>query len=166
MIIFDGYLTGEAKKHFINKMLNNRSKLLVIALLFTVPIWMFLSIKTHTFIEVMIALLSLIVITPIILKFCISKKGKQLITIKKVIVNDGIIEAISDNSTISNNISRIKKVCDYGEYYDIVFPSVYFASVYICQKSLLSKGTLEEFETIFSKKIVRLGKIERQSRDG
>lgn len=166
MIIFDGYLTGESKKHFINKTLNSQSKLTVILLLFTVPIFMFLSIKTGTFIEAMVALFSLIVISPFILKLCTSKKRRQLITIKKVTVNDGKIGAISDDSTISNNINRVKEVRDYGEYYDIVFPSVYFASVYICQKNLLSKGTLEEFETIFSKKIVRLGKIERQSGDG
>ena len=155
MIIFDGYLTGESKKYFINKMLNRGSFVIVISLLFTIPIWAFLSNITGTFIEVMITLLSLIALSPLVFRICVSKKERQRINLKKVIINNERIKAISDKSNISNSISEVKEVRDFGEYYDIVFPARRFTSVYVCQKNLLSKGSIEKFESVFSGKIVR-----------
>ncbi len=155
MIIFDGYLSGEAKKHFINKMLNKGSLAIVIILLLTIPIWAFLSSAVGAFIEVMITLLSLIVLSPLVFRVCVSKKEKQRINLKKVIINEELVNAISDKSIICNSISEVKEVRDFGEYYDVVFPAKRFTSVYICQKNLLSKGTIEEFESVFSGKIVR-----------
>ena len=52
-------------------------------------------------------------------------------------------------------IDSVKRVVDYGEWYDFVF---YYSDrdlYFVCQKSLLTKGTLEEFEALFEGKIVR-----------
>lgn len=53
----------------------------------------------------------------------------------------------------------IKQIIDYGEFYQI---KLYFVAhigfefnIFICQKDLLTKGTLEEFEKMFDDKIVR-----------
>ena len=48
---------------------------------------------------------------------------------------------------------QIKKVIDYGDYYLIVLPKYLPILDVICQKSLLVKGSLEEFETLFQNKI-------------
>ena len=156
MIVFDGYLTGNARKYFVNKYLNNMSKILVLLFLITIPIWLFLSLETNTVVYVMPAILGYTLLSPIIFRICVSKKERQRNTIKKVIIKNGEIKAVSDKSRINSDISKVKKVCDYGEYYDIVFPAIYFTSIYVCQKDLLSKGSIEEFENIFSGKIVRM----------
>ena len=45
MIVFDGYLTGESKKFFINKYLNNGGKFIAVLLSLTIPIWLYLSLQ-------------------------------------------------------------------------------------------------------------------------
>ena len=136
-------------------MLKKGSIVIVISLFFTVPIWMLLSIITGTYIEVMVTLFSLIGLSPIIFRLCVSKKEKQRMNLKKVIIYEGFINAMSDKTNISNSISKVKEVRDCGEYYDIVFPTKYFTSVYICQKNLLTKGSILEFEEIFKDKLIR-----------
>ena len=44
----------------------------------------------------------------------------------------------------------IKSVYDYGEYYHF-----WQGDMFLCQKSLLVQGTLEEFEKLFDGKIIR-----------
>lgn len=56
-------------------------------------------------------------------------------------------------------VSGIKQIEDYGEFYQIkLYVASYVGSdlnIFICQKDLLAKGTLEEFEKMFKNKIVR-----------
>ena len=50
----------------------------------------------------------------------------------------------------------IKGVRDFGEYYVLIFRvSGNFLQI-ICQKDLLTNGTIEQFEELFDGKIVRM----------
>ena len=71
-------------------------------------------------------------------------------------LKDNVIKGITDEMTVHNNISNVIEVRDFEDYYEIVFPAIYIFSVYICQKNLLIKGTLEDFEALFEDKIVRV----------
>lgn len=53
------------------------------------------------------------------------------------------------------SIFDVIKVFDHGEWYVISFKSRPVIIDYICQKNLLIKGTIEEFEKLFEGKIVR-----------
>ena len=54
------------------------------------------------------------------------------------------------------DINKIKQVVDYGEFYYVVFyMGMLFVIGAMCQKNLLTKGTLEEFEAKFVDKLVR-----------
>ena len=55
-------------------------------------------------------------------------------------------------------ISDVSKVEDWGEFYYIVFPSPKKDTSFIFQKDLITQGTIEEFESIFEGKIVRIKK--------
>ena len=55
----------------------------------------------------------------------------------------------------TKNLSNVKKVVDMGEWYKIYFYFPYKSNLFICQKDLLVKGTIEEFEELFSDKIIR-----------
>ena len=53
-------------------------------------------------------------------------------------------------------LSAVKKVVDVGDWYHFIGFEVKGKGLYcVCQKDLLTKGTLEEFEELFADKIVR-----------
>ena len=156
MIVFDGYMSGDAKTTCIKSKLHNGSKLPVIFLLFSVPIWAFLAYKTDTLLPVMCSLFIMIILSPFVFRLLISKKSQEHMNLKKVVIKDNVIKGITDEMTVHNNISNVIEVRDFEDYYEIVFPAIYIFSVYICQKNLLIKGTLEDFEALFEDKIVRV----------
>ena len=49
----------------------------------------------------------------------------------------------------------IKGVRDFGEYYVLIFRDLGDFSQIICQKDLLTNGTIEQFEELFDGKLVR-----------
>ena len=55
----------------------------------------------------------------------------------------------------NNPIGEIETVVDYGEWYQIYFNIGFRNNYMICQKDLIVKGTLEEYEKLFGDKIVR-----------
>lgn len=75
----------------------------------------------------------------------------------RIEITDGII--IKDGNGESNHAEReicfVKKVVDEGDWYNIIFYFPHKLSCCICQKNLLVKGTIEEFEEFFEGKIVR-----------
>ena len=48
----------------------------------------------------------------------------------------------------------VKKVFDRGEWYDIIFKYGNMSNSWVCQKDLIKKGTIDEFEKIFKNKII------------
>ena len=57
---------------------------------------------------------------------------------------------VSDNIRVRKPIGKIRKVSDKGEYYLLHYALI---DSFICEKSLLANGTLEEFESLFAGKI-------------
>ena len=129
--------------------------------LFTIPIWAFLSLKVDAFFEVMLTLVLITIFSPFFFRICVSKKARKRSIPKKVIINEGVIISVSDKTTISKNITQVREVRDYGQFYHVVLPKIYIDAVFVCQKDLISKGTLEEFEFLFKDMI-----INKQSGDG
>ena len=82
-------------------------------------------------------------------------KQKPKIIPTKISINEtGITATFSDGSTDSEEMKNVKKVIDYGDYYEFVF-YVKSKKYYFCQKDLLSKGTLQDFETLFQNVMVK-----------
>lgn len=50
-------------------------------------------------------------------------------------------------------IKKIKKVLDEGDCYYLIFADI--NNCIICQKNLLMKGTIEDFENLFKQKIIK-----------
>ena len=57
---------------------------------------------------------------------------------------------VTDNIRIRKELRKIRKVSDKGEYYLLHYALI---DSFICEKSLLVSGTLEEFERLFEGKI-------------
>lgn len=84
------------------------------------------------------------------------KKALRLVIPTRVVIeDDGLIISESDKFHLEGGIENVEKVIDYGEWYKIIFQRGYRSARYVCQKSLITKGTLEEFEKLFEGKIKR-----------
>ena len=66
-----------------------------------------------------------------------------------------IVRQCENGNEAFHMISTIKSVEDYGEWYYFIFNYADRDPYFICQKSLLSKGTIEKFEELFADKIVK-----------
>lgn len=72
------------------------------------------------------------------------------------IVIDGItISAEGINRSETRYLNDVKKVVDLGEWYKIYFCFPHKSNLFVCQKDLITQGTLEEFEAMFKVGIVR-----------
>ena len=70
-------------------------------------------------------------------------------------VNENTVSYTPADSELSleKPIGKIKRVLDYGDFYCVIFSDI--GNAFLCQKDLLAEGSLEEFERIFSEKIIR-----------
>ena len=75
---------------------------------------------------------------------------------KRIYTRDNHIVCVADKYTDSKLISDVTKVLDHGEFYELCFPFGKISEKFICQKSLLFKGSLGAFERLFKGKIVKL----------
>lgn len=106
----------------------------------------------------LIALMELFfLILAIFPNICLNRKRdiSRSLPIKVSIKDDEITrEGKGDNAYKTINLYNVKKVFDYGEFYYFNF-SMSFDKLFVCQKDLITEGTIEEFEKIFEGKIVR-----------
>ena len=84
-----------------------------------------------------------------------SKKDLGLLMPSSVTIDPQIQEMYSESDRFQEEraFSLVKEIWDFGEWYDIRTDGNY--GKFICQKDLISEGTLVEFESLFADKIVR-----------
>lgn len=157
MIEFNGYLSGSAEKRWIR---NNRvytAKLLIISSCFVLPTFIIWGIKAENWLMVGMVT-SLFLIFPSLVFIPQTKKDKHDLTPKNIVIyEDGYITSKMVRMAETKSFSDIKIIKDHGEFYELIFPFGKFSNNFICQKNLLIKGTLEEFEALFEEKIIRVG---------
>ncbi|MBO5417421.1 MAG: hypothetical protein J6A50_02310 [Clostridia bacterium] len=154
MIIFDGYITGNSEKRFRQKSITLGQNIMLLSLTLFFPAVLHLSLKLKSWIIILLYGLMFIII-PLGARIPNSAKEKKAITPKKIIIKDGYITCLADKYEEIRNISDIKTVWDWGEFYEINFPFGKISEKFICQKDLLTIGSIEEFEDLFADKIVR-----------
>ena len=68
-----------------------------------------------------------------------------------------VVSDLGNGKEMQKTVSEVKFVTDYGNFYELVFANdMKTKGKFICQKDLIVKGTLEEFEAFFENKIVRI----------
>ena len=151
-IEFNGLLTGAAEKRFQKRMRGQRIKLLLAALLLLLPGSLALTLRSLWF-PLPLVCAGFIIMLP---WACIpSKKVRVALTPKRIYIEEGCIICLAERYTENRDIEEVQLVRDFGEFYELVFPMSKASEKFICQKNLLAKGTLEEFETLFAEKIQR-----------
>lgn len=155
MIIFDGYISGNAEKYQVRKTLNLGRNIVLVVLLGIIfpPVALFcITTNTWWFIIVYLAFTAFVTSLIYIPK---SKKEKKALLPNKIFTDEEYIVSVCEHGEVFLLISDAKLVRDFGEFYEIVFPAGKVSTDFICQKDLLTQGTLEEFEALFEGKIVR-----------
>ena len=154
MIEFNGYITGDAEKRFVKKSCAFGRNILIVSMSMFWPAIIFFTITMQSwFWSAGYGLLFLIVCftasSPLVTKNVLQCKPKRIHT------EDEYIISITDKDTNYRLISDVKQVLVYDDFYELVFPFGKISDSYICQKSLLTKGTLDEFEALFENKLVK-----------
>ena len=80
-----------------------------------------------------------------------------MLLLPKRIYSDGeSITCVGANYIESKLIGDETLVRDFGEFYELVYPFGKISDKFICQKDLLTQGTIEDFEALFKNKIVKV----------
>lgn len=157
MIEFKGYLTGKSQKFFCNQIVKLQQKLIILTL---IPGFVILTIVFYVVFDV-IALYPEVIISEIILLALAlllpkiqTKKEKEKITPQKIFIDNDMIVSESNATVETRFIKDVKEVRDYGEFYYFVFKA--YSYRFVCQKDLLTQGSIDEFETMFAEKIKKM----------
>ncbi|MBQ7362821.1 MAG: hypothetical protein IJW48_00050 [Clostridia bacterium] len=157
MIDFNGEINGDCKRFLLKKQIKIQVKVsLIVAILFAVPI-----ILTSVFWKTIALLMFLPFAFAIVFSALPPSRGSQRIFVPQRVYIDTEEQTIVHKCAKLERfhmLSSVKAVIDYGEWYYFIFEFEDRDPYFVCQKSLLTEGTLEEFEALFE------GKIERQKK--
>ena len=161
MIEFDGYISGASERYMWKKARRFGIIITYIAMTIFLPfiVYLYFELKS-TFgfgtLEIILGYFSLYLIVPLISLIPKSKKEKARFNTCKVFTDEEYIVArLGNGEEHTRLIDEVKLVNDFEEFYEIIFPFGKKSTNFICQKKLLVKGTLAEFEKLFEGKIVK-----------
>lgn len=151
MIEFCGEISGECL-NFVKKKLKafyNVLAIIVVFIIFVIPTVIF-SILYGLW------LLVILFLSPFFM-FVFSRVdiGVSTLLPVKLEINNDVVEMECEMGKRTRPVDDIKKVIDYGDWYVIKFNNPKKDRFFICQKDLLVKGNLEDFERILKGKIIR-----------
>ncbi len=155
MIEFKGYISGAAEKYFFALSRKIVIKIFLVSeVLVLLPI-AFLGIK-HGYWPALIFCAVGFVGIPLLTYIPMTKKNKLGILPQRIYTDSESITCIAEKYVESKLIGDEIALRDHGEFYELVYPFGKASEKFICQKSLLTQGTLEEFEALFEGKIERI----------
>ncbi len=153
MIVFSGKLNAACVDYILKKEVKiGRISILIVWSVFCIPL-VWLAVFYHP-------IFALAFVVPVLMLLLTFKRPSQkdcgkIIPKTIVIQEDGKMTAEGEDFFCTAETENIKKVVDYGEWYQIFFVFPYRNFRFICQKSLLTQGTIEEFEEMFKEQLVR-----------
>ena len=154
-IEFNGYLTGSTYQYYHkrSRILGRNIMLITAAIMFPGMVSLALTTKYYVFFGVYGLLVLLLPLATLIPK---RKLEAMAITPKRIYIEDEYIVCVTDRFSESKLIEDVKCVREFDEFYEMIFPFGKVSEKFVCQKSLLTKGSLEEFEALFAGKINRV----------
>ena len=159
MIEFKGYISGAAEKHFHKKVINFGQNIALAGVFVFLPLFIRISLRTKDWLTLGFYC-TLFLIIPLLARIPKSRKEKAAITPKRIYIEEDTIVCVADKYVESKLLSDVKQVRDFGAFYDVVFPFGKYSEKFVCQKDLLTIGTIADFEKLFEGRIVRKQKTE------
>lgn len=155
MIVFNGELSENNKK-FLNRKMKNVSIIstCILSIILVIPITLAVVFDDTIWAIAYIIIPALILFSVV----PIPKKKWDTICPTEISINDETVIIHGETFHQEREISQLKRIIDFGDCYkmEFVFPHKSFSC--LCQKNLMVKGTLEEFEERFADIIVRKAK--------
>ncbi len=160
MIIFSGKIENRIQA----KVISNRGKFLgvsgiivaVFALISCLIVWL-IDKRLDADLIITLSIIGAAMLSSVLIFIPTNSKKLRLEWDYKIKFENDLITVVSNHqngATQSYNISRIKKVVDYGKYYYLFLHKFDASNGIICQKNSLVDGTIEEFEELFKGKII------------
>ena len=157
---FTGELSTKVKKRICNickiKTLIILTISMPIALLIVLPMIGLLMENGTKIILITAALIFPLIIIIFALIYPTKYEYPEILPQKIYITDDGIIVSQCEKTRREDSIDSVKNVKDNGEWYEINFSGIKHKGFFVCQKDLLTKGTIEEFEKLFEGRIERI----------
>lgn len=155
-MMFDGYLTGAAEKHFYKRSRILGQYILILGTILITPGIFHSAIRSNDW--SIVAFFAGIFMCVILFTFIPKRKTeRKKITPKRIVVTNEYMVCVAEKYTETRLLSDVKMVIDFGAYYEIRFPLGKLSDKFICQKDLIKDGTIHEFEALFVDKITRNG---------
>lgn len=165
MLEFSGEISDNIVTHMAKKELSGIALMFLLpALFFGVPTllitlffdWNDLFILPW-FVVALLLFLSLVAFIPpqipkVVERFA-NKNTKKTLP-KRLTIEDSIIDIDCEAHSFYRSLDDVKKVVDMGAWYHIKFYFPHGNIYFVCQKDLITKGSIEEFEKLFEDKIV------------
>lgn len=159
MIEFKGYLTEFSQKFFCNQIVKLQRIFIICT---SIPAFFLIYLFAYLYWggdivepKSIIACLVLFAIVYMLPKIQ-TKKEKEKIIPRRVYIENDIITCQSNALVESRTIQDVKEVRDYGDFYYLEFPFGKYSYRFVCQKDLLTQGTLADFESLFAEKIKKM----------
>lgn len=154
MIEFLGNISKDCKKYIINKEVNLSKKIsIIISFISLIPI-----ILLALFEDWIYTLFIPVVLLYVFLNSINTKeKNYESIFPYKITIDKEKITSISKKHFIVKSINDVKEVVDMGTYY--VLKTGKNSNMFVCDKSLLKNGTIDDFQMVFN------GKIQKRIKD-
>ncbi len=156
-IEFNGYISGAAERYFWKKTRQLGEKALLFGALFMFPMIVVIAISTK-FVEICIVYLLAILAIPILSRIPKSKREKLRLLPNRIYTEDDAVVCVTQNEVQRKWIKDVKALREYDEFYELVFSFGNISNRFLCQKNLLVKGTLKDFEELFEGRIERFTK--------
>lgn len=146
MVIFEGKLSGQALNNCNKKLRKEIVIILSIISIFVLFLWYLI----FGFTLLMLCPFAILVA---ILVACLLVSNKLNTKPFKITIDPDeqtIVYEAKNEEEHFFMFDSIESVYDYGEYYHF-----WQGDMFLCQKSLIVQGTIEEFEKLFEEKIIR-----------
>lgn len=155
MIEFKGEISGKSKEFLLKRQVFMQfSVFLIIAIVFMIPVLL------ATFLLDGIAIIcSIPLLTAVLLSLLPPTQKQQKLFVPQRIfldLEEGTVVHQCEKMERFHMLDTVAKVLHYGEWYYLVFNYSDRDQYFVCQKDLLVRGTIEEFEALFEGKIERL----------
>ena len=162
MIIFKGKLSDKVNKYVVQEFKKVSIWVgLILLLVGVVSLSMCFLISDNIFMDIIIAMFIVTwIVTCIVMLLLIIKYTKKNLSRIVEVTEDYISCEFEEKSIvyekpITRELEQITDVQDFGDYYIVYFSKIIRTQCFVCQKNLITQGTLEEFESLFEDKLVK-----------
>ena len=155
MIVFEGNV-GKACETFVCK----RERIFIakvwsfVSILFAIPT-VIIAINWEMIVLLFLVALALF---PLGTLLPLSKKTKETMLSTKIQIGEEIMSCEGKRFKFEYYTKDVKQVTDYGDFYMMDFYYPNRNSYFACQKDLITEGSIEDFEKLFSEKLVKAEK--------